>query len=313
VLVELLRDRGTSRAEIQRWMAEGKVLVGATAVRKSSVLAGGERIEIEVPPPPLSEARPDPSVVLEIVYEDAHLLVVDKPAGLVVHPSRGHATGTLVNGLLARGGFAADSADPRDPEGHLRPGIVHRLDKGTSGLLVVAKSAPCREGLKALFQRHDIERSYLALAVGRARAGHYDTPHGRHPTHRLKFTSLLDPASRAGGIGIRRARTDVEVVRNLEGVTLVRCTLHTGRTHQIRVHLAEQAKTPILGDPLYGPPPSDATLRRIGDELGRQALHAAVLGFVHPITKENLRWESPLPADIRRAIVALEALTTPST
>ena len=146
------------------------------------------------------------------------------------------------------------------------------------------------------------------LVVGEARPARYDTPHGRHPTQRLKFTSLLPE-----GPTTRRARTDVEIVRRLAGATLVRCTLQTGRTHQIRVHLTEQGKTPILGDPLYGRPPRDPALRRVAAALGRQALHAAVLGFVHPITGEALRLESPLPADYLRALEAVEALTTPST
>jgi 23S rRNA pseudouridine1911/1915/1917 synthase len=231
-------------------------------------------------------------------------MVVDKPAGLVVHPARGHRSGTLVNGLLARPGFVRATADPRDPEGHLRPGIVHRLDKDTSGLLVVAKSAACREGLKELFARHTIERSYLAVAVGDVRSARFDTPYGRHPKSRMRYTSLLD-ATRAGA---RRARTDVLPLKRAGGCTLVRCTLHTGRTHQIRVHLLEQAKAPVLGDPLYKRQVTDPRVAAIGEALGRQALHAEVLGFVHPITGERLRWERGMPPDMAAALAALEAL-----
>jgi 23S rRNA pseudouridine1911/1915/1917 synthase len=202
-----------------------------------------------------------------------------------------------VNGLLARGGFERAGADPRDPEGHLRPGIVHRLDKGTSGLLVVAKDAPTREALKALFAAHDIEREYVAVVVGIAKSATYDTLHGRHPTDRLRFTSRAP--------GGRRAVTHVRVLERLGAATLVACRLDTGRTHQIRVHLAEQGGTPILGDPLYGRTPRDAALRALAEVLGRQALHARVLGFVHPATGVAMRWESALPEDIERVLRVL--------
>jgi 23S rRNA pseudouridine1911/1915/1917 synthase len=234
-----------------------------------------------------------------VVHEDAHLLVVDKPAGLVVHPARGHETGTLVNALLARGGFERAEADRRDPAGHLRPGIVHRLDKGTSGLLVVAKDGPTREALKRAFAAHDIERQYLALVLGAARDATWDTAHGRHPTDRMRFTSRA---------GTRRAVTHVQVRERFAGSTLVACRLDTGRTHQIRVHLAEQGGTPILADPLYGRPPREPRLRKIAEALGRQALHARVLGFVHPATGRPVRWESEAPADMTDAIEAARAL-----
>jgi 23S rRNA pseudouridine1911/1915/1917 synthase len=309
-IVELLKAAGEprTRAEVQRWLATGMVQVDGAPIAKKTALHRGQTITVEIAPPPLSEAVPDPSVTVNVVFEDEHLLVVDKQAGLVVHPARGHATGTLVNGLLARGGFEADNADPRDEAGHLRPGIVHRLDKDTSGLLVVAKSPRCREGLKGLFQRHDIDRAYLAYAVGGVRAARFDTLHGRHPTQRLRFTSRL-PEGRSGA---KRAVTMIAPIERLDGVTVVRCTLETGRTHQIRVHLAEQANAPILADALYGQSPHDPELRRIADELGRQALHAAVLGFVHPITGETMRWESAPPADMAAAYRALGA-TRPST
>ena len=305
-IVEMLAQAGEPRprAEIQRWMADGLVLVDGAPVAKKAALVAGQKVEVTVAPPPLSEAVPDPSVDVKVIAEDDHLLVVDKQPGLVVHPARGHETGTLVNGLLARGGFEAENADPRDEAGHLRPGIVLRLDKDTSGLLVVAKTARCREGLKLLFQQHDIDRSYLAIVVGVVKTrAHFDTTHGRHPTQRLKFTSRL-PDDRPN---VRRAVTDVEPVERFDGATLVRCTLETGRTHQIRVHLAEQADAPILADALYGKPPRDPALRAIADRLGRQALHANVLGFVHPITGEHHRWESPLPADMAEAVGALRS------
>ena len=305
-LVAMLAEVGRSaaRAEVQRWIAEGRVLVDGEEILKKTTLEAGDLVEIDPARPPLSEATPDPGVKLDVVFEDEHLLVVNKPAHLVVHPARGHSSGTLVNGLLARGGFDAARGDPRDPQGHLRPGIVHRIDKGTSGLLVVAKTVACREGLKALFQSHDIERSYLAIVVGEGRSATYDTPHGRHPSSRFRFTSLLSDDRR----GARRAQTTVTQLRRLGPASLVRCILATGRTHQIRVHLWEQARTPILGDPLYGSAPTHPELRRIAAELGRQALHAAVLGFVHPISRARCRWEAPLPADMNAAAAALEAL-----
>jgi 23S rRNA pseudouridine1911/1915/1917 synthase len=303
LVVALLARSGRteSRATAQRWITEGRVLVGqpGSSLRPSAAVPMGARLTIVPAAPPASSAAPDPSVTLTVVHEDEHLIVVDKPAGLVVHPARGHEGKTLVNGLLARGGFERASADPRDPAGHLRPGIVHRLDKGTSGLLVVAKDARTREALKALFARHAIEREYLAIVVGHAQGGTYDTLHARHPTDRIRFTSRI--------LEGRRAVTHVHVREPLGAATLVTCRLETGRTHQIRVHLAERSGTPVLADPLYGRPPRDPALRAIADELGRQALHARLLGFVHPATGAQVAWESPVPEDIARALSALRA------
>lgn len=308
VVCELLARAGRAvpRAEVQRWIAAGLVAVAGKPIDKRTALKAGTVVSVVAAAPPPSAAAPDDTVAFAVVYEDEHLVVVDKPAGLVVHPARGHRGGTLVNGLLARGGFERAGADERDPAGHLRPGIVHRLDKDTSGIMVVAKHAAAREGLKALFARHDVERAYLAITLGRARAARWDTAHGRHPKSRLRFTSRVDPEKP----GARRAITRVEPLETLAAgrATLVRCTLETGRTHQIRVHLSEQAHTPILADPLYGRRPSDADLAAIADALGRQALHAAVLGFVHPVTRAALRWESAPPADMQRALEALRGL-----
>jgi 23S rRNA pseudouridine1911/1915/1917 synthase len=306
LVVHLLARAGAaaSRATVQRWIEHGRVLVDGKPGRAATAVPAGARITVSPEPPEPSRAEPDASIAVHVVHEDAHLVVVDKPAGLVVHPARGHATGTLVNALLGRGGFERASADPRDPEGHLRPGIVHRLDKDTSGLLVVAKDAPTREALKALFARHDIDREYVAVVVGAAKDATYDTLHGRHPTDRLRFTTHVDTG--------RRAVTHVRVLERLGPATLVACTLSTGRTHQIRVHLAERSKTPILGDPLYGKPPRDPALRAVAAGLGRQALHARVLGFVHPATGQRLRFESPVPADMARAIATLRAAATRS-
>ncbi|MFO0760825.1 MAG: RluA family pseudouridine synthase [Byssovorax sp.] len=305
LLVTLLARAGApaTRAEVQRWIAAGRVLVGGQPGRAAAKVPRGAAIAVDPAPPPATDAAPDASVIFTVVHEDAHLLVIDKPAGLVVHPAKGHAGGTLVNGLLSRGRFSRAPIDPADPMGHLRPGIVHRLDKGTSGLLVVAKDAATREALKALFAKHDIEREYLALVAGEARDARYETLHGRHPADRLRFTSRV----RDG----KRAVTEVRVIERLDGATLVACRLETGRTHQIRVHLSEQAGTPILGDPLYGKVPKSALLRQIAEQLGRQALHARVLGFVHPVTGRAMRWESPLPEDMERALAALRGAFAP--
>lgn len=290
-------DEAPTRGEVQRWVEAGRVLVDGRAAAKSGErVRAGASLSVDPLPPPTTDARPDPSVPFRVVYEDDWLLVVDKPAGVVVHPSRGHPDGTLVNGLLARGPLAPDDEADRGVEGLPRPGVVHRLDKGTSGLMVVAKQARAREGLKALFAAHDIERSYVAIAAGATAAQTVARPHGRHPTDRLRFTSRL-----AAG---KRAITHFEVIAPLAGgkATLVRCRLETGRTHQIRVHLAEAAGTPVLGDPIYGRPPADPLLRRLAEGLGRQALHAEVLGFVHPVTGKALRWASALPDDMACAL-----------
>ncbi|MFP6683276.1 MAG: RluA family pseudouridine synthase [Polyangiaceae bacterium] len=297
-LVTLLAAAGhtTPRTELQRWITEGHVQSEDKPLKKRSVLRAGMRVQITPQDPPLTRAEPDPDVEFSVVYEDEYLLVVDKPAGLVVHPARSHPTGTLVNGLLARGHFDAENADPLDREGHLRPGIVHRIDKNTSGLLVVSRDPTTREALKSLFESHDIQRSYLALTLGNTADATYDTLHGRHPTQRLKFTTRI-----AEGRPAKRACTHVEQLQRFREASLVRCRLETGRTHQIRVHLAEAAKTPIVGDRLYGGVPPHGPLRELALRLGRQALHAAELGFVHPITGESMHWESPLPPDLAKA------------
>ncbi len=302
LVVRLLRDAGepASRATVQRWIDHGCVLVDGAPLRASASVPVGSRVEVRPEAPEPTTALPDASIELRVVHEDAHLIIVDKPAGLVVHPGRGHAAGTLVNGLLGRGGFERAAADERDPAGHLRPGIVHRLDKDTSGLIVVAKDGPTREALKALFARHAIDREYVALVVGAAEDATWSTLHSRHPTDRLRFTTNATTG--------KRAVTHVRVLERLGAATLVACTLETGRTHQIRVHLAERGKTPVLGDSLYGRPPRDADLRAVAVELGRQALHARTLGFVHPATGEAVRWEAPMPPDMVQALERLRAL-----
>ena len=289
-----------SRAELQRWIEHGRVTVQGEARKGADRVREGERVEVLPEPPARTEALPDARVPFDVVHVDDALVVVNKPPGVVVHPARGHEDGTLVNGLLALGLFDVEvlEGDERDEAGHLRPGVVHRLDKGTSGLLVVARTGVAREKLKAQFQAHTIGREYVALCVGEPQSRSIATLHGRHPTDRLRFTSRVTDG--------KRAVTHVRVLERFAASAYVACTLETGRTHQIRVHLAETG-TPVLGDPLYGKPPKDAALRTIAEVLGHQALHARLLGFVHPTTGAKLSFEAPPPLDFQRALDALRA------
>jgi len=278
-----------SRSALQRWIEQGRVEQAGEVVSRKTKAVGGAEVSIRPAPPEPLSAEPQ-EIPLEVLFEDAHLIVLDKPAGLVVHPAPGHPDGTLVNALL----YHAEVQGGADP---LRPGIVHRLDKDTGGVMVVAKTPQAHERLVEMFQGHSLERAYLAIALGRPpQSITYDTFHGRHPANRKKFTSR-------GNRG-RRAVTHLETVELLHGSALVRCHLQTGRTHQIRVHLAEHGH-PVLGDPLYGKSIGDPELRRVSTELGRQALHAALLAFAHPITSEEMRFEAEPPEDFERALSAL--------
>jgi 23S rRNA pseudouridine1911/1915/1917 synthase len=266
-----------SRARAQALIDGGHVLVNDRARPKRHVLAAGEVIVVrggDSPPP----AAPAPGVRFEVVYEDDHLLVVDKPAGLVVHPARGHRTGTLAQALAGR---AAGGEDP------YRAGIVHRLDRDTSGLLVVAKSDEVHRSLKALLAARQLHREYLTLVDGRppARTGMVDAPIGRHRHDRVLMSIDTDEP--------RDARTHFEIERMLPGATLLRVVLDTGRTHQIRVHMAAIGH-PVCGDRQYG------TAGEYG--LERQFLHAARLAFVHPVTGEQIDSRSTLPADLTAAL-----------
>lgn len=276
---------GLSRSQAQRLIAEERVRVNGRAAKASLKLPGGAEVTVAVPPPePLAlEAQPLP---LSIVHEDEHLVVIDKPAGVVVHPAPGHREGTLVNALLAHCG----------PEligigGVLRPGIVHRLDKDTSGLLVVAKSETAHQGLSAAIKARAVRREYLCLALGTLahEACTVDAPIGRHPVQRKKMAVV-----ERGG---RPARTHLEVLERFPSYTYLKACLETGRTHQIRVHLAFIGH-PVVGDPVYG--------RRQGNlGLKRQFLHAAYLSFVHPVTGEKLEFRSPLPPDLAAVLAHL--------
>jgi 23S rRNA pseudouridine1911/1915/1917 synthase len=289
-----------SRSEAQRWIDSGRVTVAGASRAASSTVREGEEVVVAPGPPETSAAAPDADVRFEVLHVDDEIVVVVKPPGLVVHPARGHETGTLVNGLLARGLFAHDVLDEAESSqgSHLRPGIVHRLDKGTSGVMVVARTARAREFLKAQFQAHSIERAYEAIVVGAAESRTFSTMHGRHPRDRLRFTSRVSQG--------KWAVTHVRVLTSLRGATHVECTLETGRTHQIRMHLAESG-TPVLGDPVYGRTPGAAELRELAVHLGHQALHARLLGLIHPTSRELLRFEAAPPADFAAALAALSS------
>jgi 23S rRNA pseudouridine1911/1915/1917 synthase len=298
----LAEEMQASRAEVQRWLRDGRVLLGGRALEASDKAVPGSTLEVHPLPPQPTEAAPDPEVSLHVIYDDPHLLVVNKAAGLVVHPGKGNWTKTMVNGLLALPGFGAGPTDESDREGLLRPGIVHRIDKDTSGLLVVAKDSATRSGLMQQFAAHTVKRSYLALCWGIPRAGRIETLYGRHPQQRLKFSSRVSSG--------KQAVTDVEVIERFgDFAALLRCRLSTGRTHQIRVHLSEQLKRPILADALYGAA-RHPLVSPIVAELGRQALHAAELGFLHPISGQALHFTVPPPDDLSRAIERLRAFGT---
>jgi 23S rRNA pseudouridine1911/1915/1917 synthase len=297
-----------TRSELKRWIDEGRVTVGGAAKKAADKVRPGDEVRVRPASPPPTRALPDASVPFDVLYEDDELVVVNKPAGVVVHPAAGHATGTLVNGLLARGYFDRHAPfdlgesvlhDEADAE-RSRPGIVHRLDKDTSGVMVVARTPHAREGLKRQFAEHTIDRAYEAVCVGALASTTFATLHGRNPSNRLLFSSRVSDG--------KRAVTHVVAGRSYRGLaTRLTCRLETGRTHQIRVHLSD-AGHPLLGDLAYGGPPRDPALARIARSLGRQALHAQRLGFVHPSTGAALGFEAALPDDLALAIAALEAL-----
>ncbi len=285
---------GVSRTQIARQIAEGAVTVnGARASAPSQKVRAGDRLTWE-PPPVRPVAIAPEAIALKVVHEDRWLLVIDKPAGMVVHPAPGHEGGTLVNALLAH------CHDLRGIGGELRPGIVHRLDRGTSGLLVVAKDEPTLVALGADFKVHRIKRQYDALVVGAPPrdSGRIETLHGRDPHDRKKFSVRV----RTG----RRAITEWRVRERLPDGAWMEAELHTGRTHQVRLHFASLG-CPILGDATYGRPPRDVRLRTLARELGRQALHARILGFSHPATGQWMQWTSPMPPDMQRALEEMRA------
>jgi len=290
----LAEASGLSRERIKALIGEGRVsLADKPVVQASLKPAEGTPFAIDVPAAIPAEAEAQ-DIPLAIAYEDEHLIVVDKPAGLVVHPAAGNLDGTLVNALLHHCAGQLSGIG-----GVARPGIVHRIDKDTSGLLVVAKTDAAHEGLAAQFADHSIERVYKAIAAGvpKAIAGTVRGAIARS-SHDRKKMALVEE-----GRG-KHAVTHYRVVEPLGAAALVECRLETGRTHQVRVHLASMGHA-LLGDPVYGRVP--ARLRPLLQNLGfhRQALHAAVLGFIHPISGTVLRFESPLPGDMAELLEQL--------
>ena len=292
IVSELAEQLRCSRAQIEQWIEQGRVRVDGEEVRKPArKVSAGQRVEVspaEEKPTTLSPLE----IPLEILFEDEHLIVINKPAGLSMHPGAGNASHTLANAVVAHVGKKQLKVGQPD-----RPGIVHRLDKDTTGVVVVAKSTPVLAALSKQFAERTIERRYHALVfttprakreIQQAEQGVIQAPIGRHPTDRKRMA-----ISERGRPAVTRWR----VLERLSYGTLVECSLQTGRTHQIRVHM-DSIGSPVLGDRTYGDfsnlPP---TLRRATEEFGRQALHAATLGFVHPITGRTHLFSAPLPSD----------------
>jgi 23S rRNA pseudouridine1911/1915/1917 synthase len=272
-----------SRAQAQRLIEEGLVSTPDGPRRKAGEkLAGGERLTVVVPAPVAAEPQPE-AVPLDILFEDEDLLVVDKPAGMPVHPGPGHSGRTLVNALLAH------CPDLPGIGGVQRPGIVHRLDKDTSGLMVVAKTERAHAGLSAQFKDRSMRKTYLSLVEGRVQPAEalIDAPIGRDPSNRRRMA--ID------GAAAREAQTSYRTLANYDGYTLVEATLHSGRTHQIRVHFASLGH-PLAGDALYG---------KASKVAPRQFLHAHRLTFKHPVDGRELSFESPLPEDLALALKKL--------
>ena len=280
-----------SRTRIKDWIDAGHVRVDGHVPRPRDKLFGGERVELTARIESSADAAPEP-IKLDIVHKDKHLLVINKPAGLVVHPGAGNPTGTVQNALLH-----LDSKLAELP----RAGIVHRLDKDTSGLMVVARTLAAHTALTRMIEAHEVAREYEAICVGvMTGGGTVDAPIGRHPTDRVKMTIRGDG---------REAVTHYRVIKRFRAHTHVRLQLETGRTHQIRVHLAH-IKYPIIGDAVYGkrltiPKGATPALATILRDMRRQALHAAQLEFDHPISGKRVSCKAPLPNDMKRLLKAL--------
>jgi 23S rRNA pseudouridine1911/1915/1917 synthase len=283
----LAKLAGISRSQAQRWIDAGRVRVNGNPCRASLRVAAGDEIRAMRPDPVKSELLAEP-IALEILYEDSDLIVIDKRAGMVGHPAPGHSSGTLVNALLHH------CHDLAGVGGVERPGIVHRLDRGTSGVLVVAKTDAAHRHLAGQFHDHTIERLYLAVVRGTPRAdtGRVDQPIGRHPKDRKRMS--------VRGVAMREAHTAWRVDRRFPRSRHAQLAVipETGRTHQIRVHLASVG-LPIVGDPVYG------KSRGRTQNLDRPALHAAQLGFAHPTTNEMMRFEAPVPEDFANLLESL--------
>jgi len=300
------RVDGWSRVRIQRLIEDGDVLVGGRTAKASYKLRVADEIEVELTPPPTSGFVPE-DIPLEIVHEDDDLVVVNKPAGMVVHPAASITSGTLANALAFRFrnadfGLRIDPANPQsavlNPQSYPRPGIVHRLDRDTSGLLVVAKTEAAHENLSDQFRARQVFKSYVALVHGRVveENGRIEQPLGRDPSHRTRMAIVR---------GGRPALTLYRVRRRYDRFTLLDVEIKTGRTHQIRVHLQWQ-KHPVVGDAVYGDGRDktvmDVRIRAHVSALGRQFLHAEQLGFRHPRTQESLLFAAPLPEELAKLL-----------
>ena len=286
-----------TRSGVQRLVEAGLVTVAGVVAKPSLKLKGGETVVVTIPPAEPVEAVAE-DIPLEILHEDDDLVVVNKRAGMVVHPGAGNSSGTLVNALLGH------CDDLSGIGGVARPGIVHRIDKETSGVLVIAKNDRAHLSLSDQFREHTVKRLYLALVYGSPKTdkGRIESEIGRHPQDRQRMSS----SARHG----KRAVTHWKVLGRFEGVTLIQLRLETGRTHQIRVHLSEEGY-PLVGDPVYSSAGrlnslKDPQLRKMIRELGRQALHAKVLGFIHPSSGAYLEFDTELPADMAAIMDYLE-------
>lgn len=289
----LAEASGLSRERIKALMAQGAIVVGKTvATNPSAKMQPGANFTIAVPAPVEAAAQPQ-DIPLDITFEDEHLIVINKPAGMVVHPAAGNYEGTLVNALLhhCKGQLSGIG-------GVARPGIVHRIDKDTSGLLVAAKTTAAHEGLAKQFADHSIERAYLAVCAGHPApsSSMIEKRIGRSDHNRKKMAVLHDESSRG-----KHAITHYKTLKTLRFASLIECRLETGRTHQVRVHLASIGHA-LLGDPTYGRTPSQlrAVLRDLA--FARQALHAASLGFIHPVSGAKVEFTAEIPADMRELI-----------
>ena len=274
-----------SRSRLSQWVRQERVRVEGRAALPREKVWGGERLQVDPAADPRTLAYRAQDIPLSIVHEDEALIVIDKPAGLVVHPGSGNWEGTLLNALLQHAPALAEVP---------RAGIVHRLDKDTSGLLAVAKTLAAQTDLVRQLQARTVSREYIAIAHGRvARDGRGEAPIGRHPVSRTRMAVV------ARG---KPARTHYRVVARYAAATQLACSLETGRTHQIRVHLASIGH-PLVGDPVYGRRGAKEPIR-----FDRQALHAHRLALVHPLSRATVRWEAPLPEDMRTLIAALEGV-----
>jgi len=288
---------GLSRSHVQKLISAGNLTADGVPLKANTVIGPGTALRLVVPEPELLDMAPAPEIPVRIVYEDADLLIVDKPAGLVVHPSAGHAGGTLVNALLARGGAQAFGGIA----GVQRPGIVHRLDRDTSGLLMVARTDTAQHSLMAQLKARRVKKTYLALVLGEvlAEVGRIEAPIGRDPKHRTRMAVVPDG---------RTSTTGYRVRERFAGWTLLELDLVTGRTHQIRVHL-EAIGHPVAGDPVYGTGTSRKGPRVTGEAvpLGRLFLHAWRLELTSPTDGHLIRAEAPLPVELEAVLDGLRA------